>query len=130
MKFNDNRSFKVLIVPDCVVNWSAYPEIPGLENLYRKIEENGYGIIKMPPLKYSDSKVSPWIVSAVDQIQEYTNRGFRVAVVCLSFLENKGVWFNELRNEIKGRGLDFSNFIIITKKDLVSNRGYEKIGKF
>lgn len=125
LKFNDSRSFKVLVVPDYFVNSSNYPELPDLTNLREEIEKQGYGLIKMPPPKASRRAVKWYIETVVDQIQEYMNRGFEISVLMFSFIPGGGVWYKSLKKEILRRKIKLPSFIQLSKKKL----GVEHIAK-
>ena len=61
-----------------------------------------------------------WVVSTVDQIQEYSNRGFRVFVVGVEGIAGKGIWMADLRKEIKKRKLSFPKSIVLKSNELQS----------
>lgn len=127
LEFRDKRSFRVLIVSDYIVNPGRYGADLSIKKLFERIEERGFGIIKMPPIHLDQKKVEPWIVSAADQIQEYSNRGFKIAVLCLSFLQDGGVWMSRLRDELKERGIDSFKFETISEEEIQKGTAVDKI---
>lgn len=128
MEFKDKRSFKVLIVPDYIINSFRYNQYPPADKVAEEIMSRGYGVIKMPPLHFSEESIKPWIISVADQVQEYMNRGFKIAVLSISFLPEGGVWFNELEKELKQRGIPLSNSVALDEEDITKGGAVEKIG--
>ena len=120
INFGDARSFKMAIVADYFVNPQNYPRLPRANAVYDQLRDAGYGIIKMPHPAMIGKGLQGWVVSTVDQIQEYSTRGFKVYVVGADGISGKGIWIAEMRKEIKKRGLSFSQLIILKRNQLQS----------
>src|SRR5271157_5105677 len=120
INFGDARSFKMAVVADYFVNPQNYAKLPRTNMVYDQLRDAGYGIIKMPAPTMIGKGLEGWIVSTVDQIQEYSNRGFRVIVLGADGISGKGIWMSNLRVEIKKRGLSFPKSIVLKKSDIQS----------
>lgn len=118
MKFNDSRSFKVAIVADYFVNPQSYPSLPKTDRVYATLRDAGYGIIKMPPQGISEATASAWVTSTVDQIQEYTHRGFKVAILGMEDLPQAGLWLDSVTKELGSRGVPTPPTKIMTIRDV------------
>ncbi len=105
MKFNDARSFKVAVVADYFVNPRGYDKLPDSSRVFDILRDSGYGIVKMPPIGISAETASAWVTETVDQIQEYTNRGFRVVMIGAEGLAQGGLWLDSIEGELRARGL-------------------------
>jgi hypothetical protein len=118
INFGDPRSFKIAVVADYYVNSQNYPKLPNAETVYNELRDAGYGIIKMPSPAMIGKGLVAWITSTVDQIQEYSNRGFAVFVLGVDEIAGKGVWLPDLKQEIKKRGIPLPKSIILKKKQI------------
>ena len=108
------------VVADYVVNPQSYPKLPQANTVYSQLRDAGYGIIKMPHPRMIGKGLDGWVVSTVDQIQEYSNRGFRVLVVGVDGISGKGIWIADLKKETRKRGLSFPQSIIVKRNQLQS----------
>ena len=108
------------IVADYFVNPQNYTKLPQSHLVYDQLRDSGYGIIKMPHPSMVGKGLEGWVVSTVDQIQEYSNRGFRVLVLGADGIFGKGIWMANLKTEVKKRGLSFPKSIVLKKRDLQS----------
>jgi hypothetical protein len=106
------------VVADYYVNPQSYPKLPKTSSVYQQLSQAGYGIIKMPPPTMIGKGTEGWITSTVDQIQEYTHRGFQVFVLGVEGITGKGIWINALRNEIKKRGLQMPRSLVLKRAQL------------
>jgi hypothetical protein len=120
INFGDARSFKMAVVADYFVNPQNYKKLPQSHLVYDQLRDSGYGIIKMPHPSMVGKGLEGWVVSTVDQIQEYSNRGFRVLVLGADGIPGQGIWMINLRKEVKKRGLSFPKSIVLKKRDLQS----------
>lgn len=120
INFGDARSFKMAIVADYYVNPQNYPKLPRTNSVYDQLRDAGYGIIKMPHPAMIGKGLQGWVVSTVDQMQEYSNRGFKIFVVGADGISGKGIWIADMRKEIKKRGLSFPQPIILKRSQLQS----------
>jgi len=120
INFGDVRSFKMAVVADYIVNPVNYAKLPQSHLVYDHLRDSGYGIIKMPHPSMVGRGLEGWVVSTVDQIQEYSNRGFRVFVVGVEGIAGKGIWMADLRKEIKKRKLSFPKSIVLKSNELQS----------
>ena len=118
INFGDARSFKMAVVADYYVNPQSYPKLPKDSSVYKQLSDAGYGIIKMPHPNMIGKGTEGWIISTVDQIQEYSNRGFQVFVLGVEGIAGKGIWMEALRKEIKKRGLPMPESIVLKKAQL------------
>lgn len=118
INFGDARSFKMAVVADYYVNPQNYPRYPKSNRVYEKLRDAGYGIIKMPHPAMVGKGIEGWIVSTVDQIQEYANRGFRVFVLGVEGLPGKGIWMNLITKEVKKRGIPQPDAMVLKKTQL------------
>jgi hypothetical protein len=119
VNFGDARSFKMAVVADYFVNPHTYRRLPATTRIYEELRDAGFGIIKMPHPSMIGKGLQGWITSTVDQIQEYTNRGFRVIVLGVDGLPGKGIWMSELKKELKQRKLDVPSSIIVKRAQLL-----------
>ena len=119
MDFRDNRSFKVVVMADYFMNPQMYKKLPENSAIYEAIRDSGFGIIKMPPLGIPNRSVRMWVSTVVDQIQEYTNRGFKVAILGVTGLPENGLWMRQLRKELEGRGLKMPQTKLLTTPEVV-----------
>ena len=108
------------IVADYFVNPQNYARLPQTHMIYDQLRDSGYGIIKMPQPAMIGKGLEGWIVSTVDQIQEYSNRRFRLLVLGTEGIPGKGIWMANLRREIEKRGLAFPRSIVLKRRDLQS----------
>jgi len=120
INFGDARSFKMAIVADYLVNPQNYPRLPRSNTVYDQLRDAGYGIIKMPSPAVIGKGLEGCVVSMVDQIQEYSNRGFRVIMLGADGIPGKGIWITNMRREMKKRGVAFPKSIILKSSDLQS----------
>lgn len=120
INFGDARSFKMAIVADYFVNPQNYPKLPRTNTVYDQLRDAGYGIIKMPSPTVIGKGLEGCVVSTVDQIQEYSNRGFRIIILGADGISGKGVWITNMRREIKKRGLAIPKSIIMKNSELQS----------
>ncbi|MFQ5998880.1 MAG: hypothetical protein ACE5KO_06195, partial [Candidatus Bathyarchaeia archaeon] len=103
----DERSWKIALVADFLINpeGTDYRKIklavPALEIL----SKHGYGILQMPSPKMVGKNVGKHVSMIMDQVEEYSKRGYKVVFVAVRGLPNKGIWSNLIRNEIRGRGM-------------------------
>jgi len=118
INFGDARSFKMAVVADYYVNPQSYPRLPNTSSVYQQLSEAGYGIIKMPPPTMIGKGTEGWVTSTVDQIQEYSHRGFRVFVLGVDGIPGKGIWLEALRREIKKRGLQMPVSVVLKRAEL------------
>ena len=118
INFGDARSFKMAIVADYYVNPQSYPKLPKTNAIYDQLRDAGYGIIKMPASSMVGNGLAEWIVTTVDQIQEYSNRGFEVLLVGAEGITGKGIWMPELNKEIKKRGIPLPKTIVLKREQL------------
>ena len=121
INFGDARSFKMAVVADYYVNPQSYPKLPKANSVYQQLSEAGYGIIKMPAPTMIGRGREGWIISTVDQIQEYSNRGFKLFVLGLEGIAGKGIWIEALRKELKKRGLPMPESIVLKKTQLAES---------
>ena len=120
INFGDARSFKMAIVADYYVNPQSYPKLPKTNAIYDQLRDAGYGIIKMPASSMVGRGLAEWIVTTVDQIQEYSTRGFEVLLVGAEGITGKGIWMPELNKEIKKRGISLPKAIVLKREQLQS----------
>ena len=120
INFGDTRSFKMAVVADYFVNPQSYPKMPQRSMIYDQLRDSGFGIIKMPHPAMIGKGLDSWVVSTVDQIQEYSNRGFRVLVLGVDGISGKGIWMANLRKEIRKRGLSFPKSVVLKRSELQS----------
>lgn len=118
INFGDARSFKMAVVADYYVNPQSYPKLPEVNSVYEQLSEAGYGIIKMPHPTMVGKGTEGWITSTVDQIQEYSNRGFKLFVLGVEGIAGKGIWIEALKKEMKKRGLPMPESIVLKKTQL------------
>ncbi len=103
MGMEDRRSYKVVIVPDYALNPENYPELPQHLKIYEGARDAGYGVIKMPPTDIPEESIDEWIEITADMIEEYLNKGYKVAVIAVEGLPDKGVWLSKLMKELETR---------------------------
>ena len=118
INFGDARSFRMAVVADYYVNPQSYPWLPNTSSVYQQLSRVGYGIIKMPPPTMIGKGTAGWITSTVDQIQEYSHRGFQVIVLGVDGVPGKGIWLDALRKEIKKRGLKMPDSVVLKRAEL------------
>lgn len=99
----DRRSYKVVIVPDYALNPENYPHLPQHLKIYEGARDAGYGVIKMPPTDIPEESADEWVEITADMIEEYLNKGYKVAVIAVEGLPDKGVWFSKLVKELESR---------------------------
>lgn len=119
INFGDARSFKMAVVADYFVNPYNYRRLPATTTIYEQLRDAGYGIIKMPHPSMIGKGLQGWITSTVDQIQEYTNRGFKMIVIGVDGLPGKGIWMSELRKEFRQRKLTIPATVVVNRKQLL-----------
>jgi len=115
INFGDARSFKMAVVADYYVNPQSYPKLPKTNTVYEQLRDAGYGIIKMPPSSMVGKDLKEWIMTTVDQIQEYSKRGFQVLLLGAEGITGKGIWMPEMKKEISKRGMPNPKFTVLTK---------------
>ena len=120
INFGDARSFKMAVVADYFVNPQNYPKLSSTNTVYEQLRDAGYGIIKMPHPSMIGKGLEGWIVSTVDQIEEYSKRGFQIFVLGVDGVSGKGIWLANLRREIRKRELSFPKSVILKRKQLQS----------
>lgn len=108
------------VVADYYMNPQNYPKFPQTTKVYEKLRDAGYGIIKMPHPTMIGKGAEGWVSTTVDQIQEYSNRGFQVFVLGVEGLPEKGIWMSALKKEIKQRGMPVPPSIVLKRKDLLA----------
>lgn len=108
------------VVADYFVNPQNYPKLPNTNTVYEQLRDAGYGIIKMPHPSMIGKGLEGWIVSTVDQIEEYSKRGFQIFVLGVDGVSGKGIWLANLRREIRKRELSFPKSVILKRKQLQS----------
>lgn len=118
INFGDSRSFKMAVVADYYVNPQLYPKLPQSTVVYDRLRDAGYGIIKMPPPSMVGKGLQDWIVTTVDQIQEYSKRGFRIFLLGAEGIAGKGLWLQKLTKEIKNRGIPAPQQVILKRGQL------------
>lgn len=116
INFGDVRSFKVAVVADYYVNPQNYPKLPRANVVYEQLRDAGYGIIKMPASSMVGKNLKEWIVTTVDQIQEYSKRGFQVLLVGADGIAGKGIWMPEMSKEIKNRGIPPPRTLVLKRE--------------
>ncbi|TLX94796.1 MAG: hypothetical protein E6K96_08050 [Thaumarchaeota archaeon] len=126
MKFNDSRSFRMVIIADYFLNPQQYERLPNSPHVYECVRDSGYGIIKMPPLAMPKVALTGWISSVADQIQEYGNRGFTVLLVGMNSLPGKGVWASQLKKELSARGVEMPATKNLSPSDVASRDSTKK----
>jgi hypothetical protein len=120
INFGDARSFKMTVVADDFVNPQNYPMLPQTRMVYDQLRDSGYRIIRMPHPAMIGKGLEGWVVSTVDQIQEYSNRGFRILVLGTDGISGKGIWMTNLKRETRKRGLTFPKSIVLKRSELQS----------
>jgi len=118
INFGDARSFKMAVIADYFVNPQAYPKMPSTTSVYEQLHDAGYGVIKMPNPSMIGKDRDGWIMSTVDQIEEYSKRGFKVIVIGANGVAGKGIWLAELRREVKKRELTFPTSRMLRRSQL------------
>jgi hypothetical protein len=116
INFGDARSFKMAVVADYFVNPQSYPKLPRANVVYEQLRDAGYGIIKMPASSMVGKGLKEWIVTTVDQIQEYSKRGFQVLLVGADGIAGKGIWMPEIGKEIKKRGIPPPKTLVLKRE--------------
>lgn len=91
MGMQDNRSYKVVVVPDYVVNPANYPHLPQHSVIYEAARDAGYGVMKLPPTDIPESQAEKWVEMTADMIEEYLKKGYVVAVIGVEALPDMGV---------------------------------------
>jgi hypothetical protein len=127
MHFNDRRSFKVVVMADYFMNPQGYAGLPDTSRLYETVRDLGYGVIKMPPPDIPASAAAQWVLITADQIQEYTNRGFRVVLLGIRSLPQAGIWLDDLGAELRRRQLNIPRSIVISGTEAGSSTGLLKL---
>jgi hypothetical protein len=130
LKFNDSRSFKVMVLADYFVNPQSYPGLPNTRSVYEAVRDSGFGVIKMPPAGISEPTAAAWVSSVCDQIQEYTNRDFGVLVLGFKPVSQGGVWLSQLRRELKRRKVGFPPTKVLTEAEVTSEDGTARVKRF
>jgi hypothetical protein len=115
INFGDARSFKMAVVADYYVNPQTYPKLPKTNVVYEQLRDAGYGIIKMPPSLMLGKDLKKWIVTTVDQIQEYSKRGFQVFLLGAEGMTGNGIWMPEMKKEITKRGIPIPKSVVLKK---------------
>ena len=118
MATRDNRSYKVVFVPDYVLNPESYPQLPQHLRIYEGARDAGYGIVKLPPTDVSEEAASAWIDMAADMIEEYLKRGYVAAVIAIEGLPDKGVWLSKLLGELEARKVPKPKIVEVSKEEL------------
>lgn len=118
INFGDSRSFKMAVVADYYVNPQIYPKLPQCTIVYDSLRDAGFGIIKMPPPTMVGKGLQDWIVTTVDQIQEYSKRGFRIFMLGAEGIAGKGLWLRELTKEIRKRGIPLPQQVILKRNQI------------
>lgn len=113
--FRDSRSKKVVIVPDYLVNPGRYGDLPRDPAVYEKLRDSGCGLIKMPPPGTPDATLEVWLRITADQVEEYTNREFRIYALSVEGLAEGGISLSALRRELHSRGVTFPETIVLHK---------------
>jgi hypothetical protein len=72
----DERGFRVALVTDELVN----PPSGGLDAL-AVLEEEGWGVIQLPPSDYPDEITDPLLDQVAEQAEEFARHGYRLAIV-------------------------------------------------
>lgn len=120
INFGDARSFKMAVVADYFVNPQIYPKLPSATTVYEQLRDGGFGIIKMPHPSMIGNGLEGWIVSTVDQIEEYSKRGFKIFFLGVNGIPGKGIWMPNLKREIKKRGISLPKSVILRRSQLQS----------
>ena len=115
---------------DYFMNSQLYSGQPDASRFYETIRDAGFGIIKMPPLGIPKSTAAEWVSTTADQIQEYTNRGFKVVIIGFEPLPQAGLWIDFLRAEMRHRRAKIPKVKIITAKETSSKAADRSLGRF
>jgi len=126
--FRDPRSKRVVIVPDYVMNPGRYGDLPRNPAVYEKLRDSGFGLIKMPPPGTSSATLEGWLKITVDQVEEYTNRGFRIYALSVEGLSEGGISLRGLRRELNSRGVPFPKTVILPRGDHSAEEIQELLG--
>ena len=106
MKRPDQRGSKLALVPDVIVNSQSYPDVArNFPPVFPLLEKTGFGLYLLPSHTMKLPRIERWIELAVDQLQEYANRGYRTVIIGVKGLPGKGIWEKELKKEFKRRKL-------------------------
>lgn len=118
MEFKDSRSFKAVVLADYFVNSLSYPGLPDSSPVYDAVRDSDYGIIKMPPLGIPESSADQWVTITADQIQEYSNRGFKILLLGMKPLRGSGVWLPKLTAELRSRKVKRPPTMVMTASQM------------
>lgn len=87
------------------MNPQNYPSLPNTSLVYESIRDSGFGVLKMPPTNIDKVTAIKWVESTIDQIEEYSKRGFKVLILGASNLPGGGIWLDLLKERLRERGL-------------------------
>jgi predicted CoA-binding protein len=80
MRQNDNRSRKIAVVPEALMNGHLSDREDAL-SMQRRLEEQGYGIIQLPPADAPTTVIENAVRYVVDQVQDYVKNSYEVIEV-------------------------------------------------
>lgn len=83
MRQSDNRSRKIAVVPEALVNAHLSDAEDALA-MQRLLEEEGYGIIELPPADAPLAVIENAVHYVVDQVQDYVKNSYQVVEVTAS----------------------------------------------
>lgn len=80
MRQSDNRSRKIAVVPEALMN-AHLSGAEGALAMQRLLEEEGYGIIELPPADAPLAVIENAVRYVVDQVQDYVKNTYEVVEV-------------------------------------------------
>lgn len=140
MRGADQRSRRIALVPDRLVNAHLLPEVDperrALATAFDLLERLGFGLIQLPPHDLPFERVSAALDFAIDQLQDYAGHGYGLVRVDLPHLPEDGVWRDRFDAEFARRGLTPIDVIALDVADAgatafeseLRRRGFPGIG--
>ncbi len=80
MRQSDNRSRKIAVVPEALMN-AHLSDAEDAVAMLRRLEEQGYGIIELPPADAPLAVIETAVGYVVDQVQDYVKNSYEVIEV-------------------------------------------------
>lgn len=108
MRGADQRSRRIALVPDRLVNAHLLPEGDPERRVLAAaldlLERLGFGLIQLPAHDLPFERVSGTLDYAIDQLQDYNVHGYLLVRIELPHLPDAGVWRDRFDAEMARRG--------------------------
>lgn len=119
---DDARGWRIALVPDALMN---APDASGAERMaLRVLEEQGYGLLQLPPV-VPGFDAGPLLAVIADQVAEYAHHGYAVAAVGVAARDGApdGLHWRGLTSLLRRRGATLPpRHLVATGGDLEAER--------